>query len=92
LVLIGLYSSSISVSIDSELLRTVRKSLPEKYNLLGNIASAKEIQRIEDQTLQITSMISDKITKETGIQSSIDEEDIKDYIKDIMEELKKKSI
>ncbi|CAN5841466.1 hypothetical protein BH23THE1_BH23THE1_12790 [soil metagenome] len=90
LVLIGLYSASISISTDTELKRAVRKSIPEKYNLLGNIASAKEIQRIEAQTIKITSTISDKITKETGIQPSINEDDIKNYIKEIMEEMKKK--
>ncbi len=85
LVLVGIYSSSISIASDTELLKAVRKSLPERSNLLGIIGSAQEIQRIQSKALKITNQLSDKMTKETGIQPSIDEQDIKDYLKEILE-------
>lgn len=84
LVLIGIYSSSLSISSDTALLRAVRRSLPRGSNLLGNIGSAQEIQKIQDKALNITNQLSDKITEETGIRSSLEDHDIKDYLKEIL--------
>jgi hypothetical protein len=85
LVLVGVYSSAISISSDNELLKAVRKSLPSNSNLLGNIGSAQEIQKIQSRALKITNQLSDQITKETGVHSSLEEQDIKDYLRDILE-------
>lgn len=90
LILIGIYTSSISISTDTELLKLVRKSLPYDSNLLGSIGGANEIQQIQNRTLKITSQLANKIDKETGIQTSIEEEDIKEYLNEILQVLRGK--
>ena len=65
-------------------MKTTRKLLPYNSNLLGNIASAQEIQRIQSRALKTINQLSDKITEETGIQSSLDDQDIKSYIEEII--------
>lgn len=66
-------------------MRSVRRSLPQRSNLLGNIGSAQEIQKIKDRSLKISNLLSDRIREETGIQSFLEEQDIKDYLNDILD-------
>lgn len=89
LVLVGIYSSTISIASDEKLLREVRKLLPIEYNLLSNIVTANEVKRMQEKAVIITNQLADKITKETGISSSLEEQDIKDYVVEILKETKK---
>lgn len=41
LIFIGIYSSAISVSEDSKLRASIRKSVEAEVNFIGNIASAE---------------------------------------------------
>jgi len=89
LVLTGIYSSSISISSNKEVLRAIRKSIPDDANLLGNIVSANEIQRMQQRAFHIANDIADKITRETGIQSSYEESEIKQYLLEVLKEAKR---
>ena len=88
LVLVGFYSSALSIASDAQLYKAVRKSLPPMSNLLGNIGNAQEIQRVRTKAIMITNELKDKINKETGITSSVEEEDIKQYLNTVLDELK----
>ncbi len=91
LLLVGIYSSSLSIAGDAELLRTVRKSLPAESNLLGMIGSAQQIQNIENRAIKMTNQLSAKMMLDSGVQTSINDEDIKAYLAEIMDELKQKN-
>jgi hypothetical protein len=57
-------------------------------NLLGNIGNAQEIQRVRTKAINIVNELKDKITEETGISSSVEEEDVKQYLNTVLEELR----
>lgn len=56
-------------------------------NLLGNIGNAQEIQRVRTKAIMITNDLKDKISKETGITASVEEDDIKQYLNSVLDEL-----
>ncbi len=87
LVLVGIYSSALSIASDAQLYKSVRKSLPPMSNLLGNIGNAQEIQRVRTKAIRITNELKDKISNETGVTPSVEEDDIKQYLNSVLEEL-----
>jgi hypothetical protein len=88
LVLVGIYSSALSIASDAQLYASVRKSLPPMSNLLGNIGNAQEIQKVRMKAINIVNELKDKITEDTGVSSSVDEEDVKEYLNSVLEELR----
>ena len=90
LVLIGVYGSAISVSEDSMLRKTIRKLVMKETKLLDSIATAQMEQEIQEKVLETTKRLSDTIRNETGIASSLQEEDIKRYCKEVLAEIKRK--
>ena len=80
LVLIGIYSSALSVANDAEVRRSIRKSVEENSDLLGNIGEAQFEDQLQKEVIKKTRDLSDKMTEETGIASSLEERDIHDYV------------
>jgi hypothetical protein len=80
LILVGVYSSALSVANDAELRRSIRKSVEENSDLLGNIGEAQFEDQLQKTVLKKTRDLSDKIIEETGIASSLEERDIHDYV------------
>jgi hypothetical protein len=80
LVLIGVYSSALSVANDAELRRSIRKSVEENSDLLGNIGEAQFEDQLQKEVIKKTRDLSDKIIEETGIASSLEERDIHEYV------------
>ena len=88
LLMVGIYSSAISVSLDSGLRRTIRKSVVDRSKLLDSIGTAQMEQEFESRVLAISRRASDKIEEETGVETSMTEEDMKQYLNDVLKEIK----
>ena len=82
----GSYSSAIAVSQDSSLCMSIRASLLE---LVDNIGTAQMEQEIEKRVLKIAREQQDVLTEESGIESSLSEKDMKEYLEQVIEEVKK---
>ena len=80
LILIGVYSSALSVANDVELRRSIRRSVEENSDLLGNIGEAQFEDQLQKEVIKKTRDLSDKIIEETGTASSLEERDIHDYV------------
>ncbi len=89
LVLVGIYSSAISVAEDSNLRRSIRSLTTEESRLLDSIASAHMEQEIQKRVLTLTKQNQDRLTEETGIQSSLTEDDMKSYLQEVIKEIQK---
>jgi uncharacterized membrane protein len=81
----GIYSSASFVTSDMSLRQTIRKSLLDKSKLLDNIGLAE----INLETDSILKKHKETMKKETGIESSVSEFEVKDYMQEIIFELKK---
>ena len=88
MVLIGLYSSAVSIAADTNLRVSIRKSAIDKSKLLDNIGSVQMEQEIIKDVSKIEKEQSATIEDETGVVSSTSEEDIRDYLGIVMIEVK----
>jgi hypothetical protein len=80
LILIGVYSSAISVANDIKVRRYIKNSVEQEASLLGNIGTAQMEEQIRKMVLDKTRKLSTEITQETGIQPSLEEQDIREYV------------
>ena len=90
LVFLGVYSSATSVSEDSRLRQTIRKIALRESQFLDVIGTAQMEQELQRRVITIYAKTKSSMVEETGISSSVDENDIKSYVQDIVEEIKVK--
>jgi hypothetical protein len=88
LILIGIYSSAVSVSQDVSLRKSIRSSVEKQADLLHSIGIAQMEQEIENRVIRITKELQSDMIKETGIESSINDEDVKKYLAEVIEEVR----
>lgn len=89
LVLIGIFYTAISVSQDAKLRREIRKLATDESKLVESLSSAQLEQEIKSKLSAITKYHAD-IANKMGVQPSIDEEEARGYLDEVIKE--KKSI
>lgn len=89
LIYSGLYSSAQIVSQDLSLLSSIKKSVTEQANFLGSIGTAHRNKELESKVLTIAKNLDDEIKEASGVQSSLDDTEMVDYIQYIMNEIHK---
>jgi hypothetical protein len=92
LILIGLYSSALSVSEDDELRNYIKKSTMQESRFLHSIGSSSLAQRereVMDKVLSKTKEQQRLIAESTGVSTSISEEEIKEYVKNTEEKIER---
>jgi hypothetical protein len=89
LIYSGLYSSAVTVSQDITLRNSIRKSVTEQSKLLHGMGTAQMHQELESKVLTINKKVSDMMEEETGVESSMTEEDIKEHIEMVRREINK---
>jgi hypothetical protein len=85
----GIYSSAISVASDIGLRQTIRRSLLDQSKLLDNIGLADIKIELEKQTVDMLNKHKETMEEETGVESSISEFEMKNYVKEVMAEVQK---
>jgi hypothetical protein len=89
LLLLGIYSSAISVAQDTNLRKSIRRLAVNETKMLENIGSAHMEHQITSKVTRIAKEQSEQLRHETGVQSSYDEKDIKDYLQMVLDEVNK---
>jgi hypothetical protein len=94
MMVIGLYSSAISVSEDDKLRKTIRRNALEESKLLESIGTAQMGQEIESRVMQIEKKVmemakedAEELEVETGVKPSLEEPDMKKYLEEVMLEV-----
>jgi len=85
----GLYFSAVSISQDMTLRQSIKKSVMEQSKLLHNIGTAEMENEIQKQLLPAARKVSESMSDKTGIETSMDENDIKSYMQVVLKELRK---
>ena len=89
LLYLGIYSSALSVSENSRLRQTIRKSaLEESQQFLDAIGSAEMEQEIQRKVIRFSKRTKNLMEDETGISTLVDDEDIKRYLDEVLIEFK----
>jgi hypothetical protein len=89
LVLLCIYSSAISVPEGSKLRQSIRNFAIKESRLLDSIGTAHMELEIQRRVLTITKQNQTRMTEETGVQSSLTDDDVKEYLEQVIEEVKK---
>ena len=87
LIYSGLYSAAQIVSQDLRLLRSIKESVTEQANFLGSIGTAHRNKELESKVLTITKNLEDQIEEASGVETSLTETEMVDYIQYVMNEL-----
>lgn len=87
--LLGLYSSAITVSQDTALRLSIRKSLTDQAKFLDSMGSAHMEQELQSTVIKIAKKHSDVLTEKTGVDASMTESDIKEYMAMVLNEIHK---
>jgi signal transduction histidine kinase len=88
LILMGIYSSTISMSEDVKLRHVIRKSAVDESKLLVSIGSAQMEQKIEKKVIDRAKDHAASMTEQTGVQLSLTEHDMKQYLSTVLKEIK----
>ena len=89
LVFIGIYSTSMSVALDTKLRTMIRKSTLDESKFVESIGTSEMEKIVERRVRHMISKTEANFKKETGIESSLTETEAREYIKTVLEELKK---
>ena len=89
LILLGIYSSVISASQDVKLRRLIEKSVTEQSDLLKGLTRGQMDQELQKRVTVITRINSDKLTEETGISPSLTENEVKQYMQEVLREVRR---
>jgi hypothetical protein len=86
LIFTGIYSSAVSVSQDSTLRTSIRRSVETEVEFIGNIGGAQMDHTILEKVLKTTKIVSKTMPQDTGIAPSLTEDEIAEYIKQVLRE------
>ena len=88
-LLVGIYSTALSVAQDSRLRQSIRKSLEQQSEFMNVISAAEMEKQILSRVSNILAEQSESMERNSGISSSMDDAEIKKYLDDVVAELKK---
>jgi hypothetical protein len=89
LLFIGIFSTSMSVALDTNLRTIIRKSTLDESKFVETIGTSEMEKLIERRVRHMVSRMEEDFKKETGIEPSLTESEAKKYIKTVLDELGK---
>jgi hypothetical protein len=89
LILTGLYRSAVSVSQDIRLRSSIKNTTRSQAGLLDDIGSAEMQRELEKKVMKVTKSNADTLAKQSGVEPSLTEQEIIDYIQQATKEIKK---
>jgi hypothetical protein len=87
LLLLGIYSSALSMSQDAKLRRDIRRLAIRESKLLDSIGTAQMEQEIVKRIATVAKEHSDSMIERSGVQPSLSEQDINEYMKEVLREI-----
>jgi two-component sensor histidine kinase len=73
-----------------KLRQAIKKFAANQSKLLDSIGSAEMENEIQGRVIALTKRHKDLLEEETGVQSSLTEDDVKQYLEVVLKEIKKK--
>lgn len=67
--------------------QSIRKFAIKESKLIDSIGTAQMEREIQNKVIQLTKLDSDKMAQDTGVVSSLDEEDMKNYLHEVLVEV-----
>lgn len=89
LILMGLYYSAASVAEDVTLRKSIKNDAIKELKLLDSIGTAQMTQEIENKVIKATKANADQLAEQSGIEPSLTQLEIKEYLKKVIDEVQK---
>jgi hypothetical protein len=89
LILIGVYFSALSVAEDKKLRHLIRTSVVKEASLLDSMGAAIMEDRIRNKVEKITREQKMFLIQQTGIESSLDDSEISQFVDTVIQEVKR---
>lgn len=86
----GIYSSAISISSDNMLRQVIKKAAVDQSRLIDSIGAASLKQELVKKMVHLLKSHSSDLVKKTGIESSLGENDITNYVDEVLKEIHRK--
>ncbi len=87
LIYVGLYSAAVTLSQDLTLRNEIRKSVMEQSKLLDSIGTAQMERELQTSVFAIAEKRSAEMKENSGIETSLSENGIRDYMSLVIKEL-----
>ena len=78
------------IAQDKKLRQTIRNKVRDESRLLDDIGTAQMEQELQKRVMKLTQESEQKMKEESGIPSSLQENDIKMYMDYVIEEVKQR--
>lgn len=88
LMLIGIFSSSISYVQDSDLRKRIQKTIQNEFVFMKNIGSHEMEKQLLKRITTLSENMTENLEKESGVKSSLQGEELQNYINDVISEMK----
>jgi hypothetical protein len=89
MVLIGIYSSAISISQNAKLRNAIKKLIEKKSNLLDSIGATQMSQFLEKEIFAIYNNVTEELNNKSGITPSLSSIEARNYCDEVIEEIEK---
>jgi hypothetical protein len=89
LIVLGIYMSTISLSHDSELRRSIRHVATTQSKLFDSMVSVEIEKEIEQRVMEVIKQRSVQMEKDTGVEPSLGDQEAMDYLKKVIDEIKR---
>ena len=89
LAVVGIYTSSISMSNDAKIRKSIKSLAKSESRLLDSIASAEMQKEVESRVIKVVKAQSTEIEDQTGSKPSLTDDEIKEYLDKVLKEVRR---
>jgi len=86
MLFIGLYYSAISISLNAELRKSIEKSVEQEFSFISEIGLSQMEHDIQTRVKTITKRSAKTLEEDSGVQVSMESEEIDEYIMLVIKE------
>ena len=85
----GFYFSTLAISQDTNLRKSVQKLAIDEANMLHSLGFEQMQREIRERVINLTKEQEEVLKEQTGIEQHVSEEEMKDYVKEVMDRVGK---
>jgi len=89
LLFVGIYYTSISISIDTDLRKTIESSVEEEFRFVSKIGKSQMEREIENRVKVMTKRSAELLEEDTGIETELEDSQVAEYVKLVVKEKEK---
>jgi hypothetical protein len=89
MLFVGIYYASISISMNTELRKTIESSVEEQFKFVSKIGKSQMESEIESRVKGIAKKSAKLLEENIGVEAQVEDRDIEEYIKLVVKEKEK---